>query len=125
MVEHCGANCAFFGSQFSLMAILSSHRRDGHWRDWRSVGQFRRGKIFGRNRSTRWSEPFYSDPSDFRRGRWGRFGGGGSGGEELAGGRAASVEAAWGLREEELQRLVIAECRNFCTNEEQERIQQR
>lgn len=78
---------ALFGSQFSLMAILSvfivatvTGAIGG------LLGNFAAAKIFGRNRSTRWSEPFYSDPSDFRRGRWGGgFGGGGSGGSRSGG----------------------------------------
>ena len=73
---------ALFGSQFSVTAILAvfivavvTGALGG------LLGNFAAARIFGKNRSTRWSEPFYSDPNDFRRGRWGGgFGGGGFGG---------------------------------------------
>jgi uncharacterized protein len=43
-------------------------------------GNFRAAQIFGNRRSGGWREPFYSDPTDYRRGRWGGgFGAGGVG----------------------------------------------
>jgi uncharacterized protein len=78
-----------FGSQFSPIILFSvfvvaviTGALGG------LLGNFAAEKIFGRNRSMRWSEPFYSDPNDFRRGRWGGGGvsGGGFGGSAGGGG---------------------------------------
>jgi uncharacterized protein len=78
----------WFGSQFSLTTIVTvfifavvTGAFGG------LLGNFAAATMFGRNRPKKWGDPFYSDPNEFRRGRWGGgFGGGGSGGSSRGGG---------------------------------------
>jgi uncharacterized protein len=52
------------------------------------LGNMRRSLLLGTQASSRWSEPFYSDPNDYRHGRWG--GGGYGGGPGSSGGSGTS-----------------------------------